>query len=64
MTDETYTIPDKGIAITANNYRFTWMVPFQAVVAYHFNPDKMISPFVGLGYRRRLHGTSPDDPGI
>lgn len=46
---ETYTIPDKGIAITATNYRFTWMVPFQAVVAYHFNPDKMISPFVGLG---------------
>jgi opacity protein-like surface antigen len=46
---ETYTIPDKGIAITATNYRFTWMVPFQAVVAYHFNPGKMISPFVGLG---------------
>jgi hypothetical protein len=46
---ETYTIPDKGIAITATNYRFTWMVPFQAVVAYHFMPDKIISPFVGLG---------------
>jgi hypothetical protein len=46
---ETYTIPDKGIAITATNYRFTWMVPFQAVVAYHFIPDKIISPFVGLG---------------
>ena len=48
-TGETYTIPDKGIAITATNYRFTWMIPMQAVVAYHFNPDKMISPFLGLG---------------
>jgi opacity protein-like surface antigen len=48
-SDQTYTIPDKGIAITAENYRFTWMVPFQAVVAYHFIPDKMISPYVGLG---------------
>ena len=47
--DQTYTIPDKGIAITAENYRFTWMVPFQAVVAYHFIPDKMISPYIGLG---------------
>jgi hypothetical protein len=46
---KTYTIPDKGIAITATNYRFTWMVPFQAVVAYHFIPDKIISPYVGLG---------------
>jgi hypothetical protein len=45
----TYTLPDKGIAVTATNYRFTWMVPFQAVVAYHFNPDKMISPYIGLG---------------
>jgi opacity protein-like surface antigen len=47
--DETFTIPDKGIAINAENYRFTWMVPFQAVVAYHLMPGKMISPYVGLG---------------
>jgi hypothetical protein len=47
--NETYTIPDKGIAITATNYRFTWMVPFQAIVLYHFMPDKVISPYVGLG---------------
>jgi opacity protein-like surface antigen len=47
--NETYTVPDKGIAITATNYRFTWMVPFQAVIAYHFNTEKMISPYVGLG---------------
>lgn len=47
--DETYTIPDKGIAINAENYRFTWMVPFQAVVAYHLIPEKMISPYLGLG---------------
>jgi hypothetical protein len=47
--NETYTIPDQGFAITATNYRFTWMVPFQAVVAYHFLPDKLISPYVGLG---------------
>jgi len=40
---------DNGTAITATNYRFTWMVPFQAVVAYHFMPEKMISPYVGLG---------------
>jgi len=38
-----------GSAITATNYRFTWMVPFQAVVAYHFMPDKMVSPYLGLG---------------
>ena len=47
--NETFTIPDKGVAITATNYRFTWMVPFQAVIAYHFNPEKMVSPFIGLG---------------
>jgi opacity protein-like surface antigen len=47
--DETFTIPDKGIAITAENYRFTWMVPFQAVVAYNFMPGKMVSPYIGLG---------------
>jgi hypothetical protein len=46
---ETYTIPEKGLAITANNYRFTWMVPVQAVIAYHFIPDKIISPYIGLG---------------
>jgi hypothetical protein len=47
--NETYTIPEKGIALTATNYRFTWMVPFQAVVAYHFIPEKMLSPYIGLG---------------
>ena len=46
---ETFTVPDKGIAITATNYRFTWMVPFQAVIAYHFIPEKMVSPYIGLG---------------
>ena len=46
---QTYTIPDRGIAITAENYRFTWMVPFQGVVAYHFMQDKLVSPYVGLG---------------
>ncbi len=48
-TGQTYTIPEKGIAITANNYRFTWMVPVQAVVAYHFLPSKLISPYISLG---------------
>lgn len=38
-----------GDAITATNYRFTWMVPFQAVFAYHFMPEKMVSPYFGLG---------------
>ena len=47
--DGTYTIPDKGIAITAENYRMTWMVPFQAVIAYHLNPSSLLSPYVGLG---------------
>lgn len=47
--NETYTIPDKGVAITANNYRFTWMVPFQAVVGYHMIPEKIVSPYVSLG---------------
>jgi len=46
---ETYYIPDQGLAITAENYRFTWMVPFQAVVAYHLMPEKMISPYLGVG---------------
>jgi len=40
---------DDGSAITATNYRFTWMVPFQGVIAYHFMPEKMISPYVSLG---------------
>lgn len=47
--DQTFTIPDKGVAITATNYRFTWMVPFQAVVAYYINPGKGISPYLSLG---------------
>ncbi len=38
-----------GSAITADNYRFTWMVPFQGVVAYHIAPGKLISPYIGLG---------------
>ncbi|MCX6247397.1 MAG: hypothetical protein NTW10_06665 [Bacteroidetes bacterium] len=38
-----------GSAITATNYRFTWMVPFQAVIAYHLMPGSMVSPYVGLG---------------
>ena len=46
---QTFTIPDKGIALTAENYRFTWMVPFQVVIGYHFIPDKLISPYVSLG---------------
>jgi hypothetical protein len=46
---QTFTIPDKGIALTATNYRFTWMVPFQGVVGYHFLPAKMLSPYVSLG---------------
>jgi opacity protein-like surface antigen len=48
-TKQTYSDPANGSAITATNYRFTWMVPFQAVVAYHFIPDRMVSPYVGLG---------------
>jgi opacity protein-like surface antigen len=38
-----------GSAITATNYRFTWMVPFRGVIAYHFMADKLFSPYVGLG---------------
>jgi hypothetical protein len=47
--NETFYIPEKGIAITATNYRMTWMVPFQAVIAYHFIPTKTVTPYVGLG---------------
>ena len=47
--NETFTIPDKGIAINATNYRFTWMVPFQVVAAYHLHPEKGISPYLSLG---------------
>lgn len=46
---ETFYDDEKGIAITARNYRFTWMVPFQAVVAYHLRPDRLVSPYLGLG---------------
>lgn len=45
----TYSLPDKGIAITADNYRITWMVPFQAVIAKHFLQDGKVSPYIGLG---------------
>ena len=45
---QTYIGPD-GTALTATNYRFTWLVPFQGVIAYHFIPDRMVSPYVGLG---------------
>lgn len=47
--NQTFYIPDRGIAITATNYRFTWMVPFQGVVAYHLMPEKLVSPYFGLG---------------
>ena len=47
--NETFFIPEKGIAVTATNYRMTWMVPFQAVIGYHFNPGKLISPYLTLG---------------
>ncbi len=47
--NQTYTIPDKGLAVTATNYRFTWMVPFQAVIGYHLMPGKTISPYITLG---------------
>ncbi len=40
---------DDGSAITATNYRFTWMIPFQWVIAWHFFPEKMVSPYVELG---------------
>ncbi|MEI6883929.1 MAG: hypothetical protein WCO02_05545 [Bacteroidota bacterium] len=38
-----------GLAITAMNYRSTWMVPFQAAIDYYFIPSKMISPYISLG---------------
>lgn len=46
---QTFYFPDRGIAINATNYRMTWMVPFQAVIAYHLMPEKLISPYAGLG---------------
>ncbi len=45
---ETY-YGDDGSAITATNYRFTWMVPFQVAAGYMFLPTKMISPYVEIG---------------
>ena len=44
-----YQNPDKGVAITATNYRFTYMIPFQGVIGYQMMPDKLVSPFVSLG---------------
>jgi len=40
---------NNGIALTAMNYRFTWMVPFQAAIDYYFLPSKLVSPYIGLG---------------
>ncbi len=40
---------DNGLALTAMNYRFTWMVPFQAAIDYYFIPSGLISPYIGLG---------------
>jgi hypothetical protein len=45
---ETY-YAGNGVAVTATNYRFTWMVPFQVVIGWHFIPEKMISPYITLG---------------
>ena len=44
-----YQNPEEGVAITADNYRFTYMIPFQGVIGYQMNPDKLVSPFVSLG---------------
>jgi hypothetical protein len=46
---QTLTIPSKGIALTATNYRMTWMVPIQVAFDYHFLTSKVISPYIGLG---------------
>lgn len=46
---ETFTDPDKGIAITADNSRITWMIPFQGSVAYHFIPEAIAKPYISLG---------------
>lgn len=45
---QTYYGPN-GIAVTATNYRFTWMVPFQVAAGYMFLPAKIVSPYVELG---------------
>jgi opacity protein-like surface antigen len=47
--NQMYQDPTTGVAITATNYRFTYMIPWQAVVGYQMNSDKMISPYVTLG---------------
>lgn len=40
---------NNGIALTATNYRFTWMVPFNATVGYYLIPSKIASPYIALG---------------
>ena len=45
---ETY-YGENGQAVTATNYRFTWMVPFQVTAGYMFWPTKIVSPYVELG---------------
>jgi hypothetical protein len=47
--DEMYQDPEKGVALTATNYRFTYMIPFQGVIGYQMSPDKLFSPYVSLG---------------
>lgn len=46
---QTVNIPDKGIAITATNYRSTWIVPLMIAADYHWLSDGIVSPFIGLG---------------
>jgi len=45
---ETY-YGENGSAITATNYRFTWMVPFQIAAGYMFWPTKIVSPYIEIG---------------
>ena len=46
---QTYQNLSNGSAITATNYRFTWMVPFGGTIGYQMMADKMVSPYVSLG---------------
>ena len=45
---ETY-YGENGSAVTATNYRFTWMVPLQVTAGYMFWPAKIVSPYIEIG---------------
>ena len=39
----------EGGAISASHYNYTFTIPFKMDIFYHYKPDGIISPYVGIG---------------